>query len=102
MGGKNKVLSKGDHNGDASTSFWYSSGIHKIRCLCLFTNMRTVMYSNKLETTVKNCNETCTDYRKHSQERGGKQVIFIIVLFGENLIKKNCKYSHPDFPSIYL
>lgn len=54
------------------------------------------------ETTVKNCNETCMDYRKHSQERGGKQVIFIIGLFEEKLIKKNCKYSHLYFPSIYL
>ena len=33
MGGKNKGLNKGEHNGDASTSFCYSSGIHKIRCL---------------------------------------------------------------------
>ena len=55
-----------------------------------------------LDDGYKNCNKTFTDYRKHSQERGGKQVIFIIGLFGENLIKKNCKYSHPDFPSIYL
>ena len=62
-------------------------------CRCIF---------KKLETTVKNCNDTCTDYRKPSQERRDKQVIFIIGLFGENLIKKNCKYRHPNIPSIYL
>lgn len=100
MGGKNKGLNKGEHNGDVSTSFCYSNDIHKIRCLYLFTNMHR--YINKLETTVKNCNETCMDYRKHSRERGGKQVIFIIGLFEEKLIKKNCKYSHLYFPSIYL
>lgn len=100
MGGKNEALDKGEHNGHVSTSFCYSSDIRKLKCLYLLTSMHR--YINKLEMTVKNCNETCPGYRKQSQERGGKQVIFIIGLFGKNLTKKNCKYSHPDFPSIYL
>ena len=100
VGGRNKDLDQGEHNGHVSTSFRYSSDSHKIKCLYLLTNMHR--YINKLETTAKNCSETCPGYRKQSQERGGKQVIFIIGLFGENLIKKNREYSHPDFPSIYL
>lgn len=51
MGGKNKGLNQGEHNGHVSASFCYSSDIHKIKCLYLLTNMHR--YINKLETTVK-------------------------------------------------